>query len=555
MPVKRLRNKKLMAPKGRSATAHFVLRMDWQVKLLNDVGLRFAINWSKLQELGLLDGVKTGKMCEAALGLLGAQPVPKTLFWCTDQEQTQLTGGEFILSVLRVTGGRFEDWFHRCSNDLATAQAEAGLTVMYYSAVLIYNIGYGPWQSCLWWQTMLAQAAALKNVLTSDSPIVLRLWKRRIRELGLQGETSPELIGKEARVAWLESIDAKAVMNLKMHKVKTSTWMSLQMAHESGWGAHGTSRTTILSNMCMNKGWISTAEDLFAGAGMRSFRTEAENGSGPLPKSKAEALRSAKKKVDALKSRAKQTVAAATIAAADDDVINGINLIAHGSDAEFREFQRTASTLKSPDDTAAFSQSWSQWGWLVVCKKTLLCRNDAAGLALCGYQTAFATHEVGDLLITSPEVKYQDCLARTLGLFTDRIISNRIGSMIGWTTMYPKRLAGLLCESTRPRALAQFQKACKAFWKSKDMDNTILPLFISFLSLLCFRMVCTFTFKHVLPRPPPFHIADSRGGGHVRGRWCCGCVRTHSRRRRFSAPSQTRAATEAKVVCLAQADV
>ena len=94
------------------------------MEVLDPQGLKRFQNKDHLDTLGLREGCMTGKFPE---------PMPKipadlevaSLSVCTDQEQTQITGGEYIFKPepegLGCTGVRLSDDFHRWNNDLESA--------------------------------------------------------------------------------------------------------------------------------------------------------------------------------------------------------------------------------------------------------------------------------------------------------------------------------------------------------------------------------------------------------------------------------------------------
>ena len=47
------------------------------------------------------------------------------------------------------------------------------------AGTLIFNIGYGPWQSHAWFHALLAEAKRVSAAMSADSPLVRRLWPRR----------------------------------------------------------------------------------------------------------------------------------------------------------------------------------------------------------------------------------------------------------------------------------------------------------------------------------------------------------------------------------------
>ena len=116
-------------------------------------------NMDKLKALKLDIGSRTGNLPNPMLDI-PADVVVECLVFCTDQEQSQITGGEFILtcgSGLGCTGVRLSDDYHRWNNDLGMAVAKAGLTPAEKAATLIFNIGYGPWQKTAFFHHICAQ--------------------------------------------------------------------------------------------------------------------------------------------------------------------------------------------------------------------------------------------------------------------------------------------------------------------------------------------------------------------------------------------------------------
>ena len=105
---------------------------------------------------------------------------------CTDQEQTQITGGEFIFKPepegLGCTGVRLSDDFHRWNNDLESATAKAGLAPVEKAATLIFNIGYGPWQKAAWFHLIIAQGNRLCKTLSANSQLLQRYWMNILKD-------------------------------------------------------------------------------------------------------------------------------------------------------------------------------------------------------------------------------------------------------------------------------------------------------------------------------------------------------------------------------------
>ena len=127
-----------------------------------DVGLELFKNVHRLKEMNLFNGCLSGKFPEP-MPAIPSDLVVECLTVCTDQEQTQVTGGEFIFTPepfgLGCTGARLHDDFHRWNNDVSMAVALAGLKPSEKAGTLIANIGYGPWQTAAWFNTLCAHGS------------------------------------------------------------------------------------------------------------------------------------------------------------------------------------------------------------------------------------------------------------------------------------------------------------------------------------------------------------------------------------------------------------
>ena len=176
---KREENQKLVRTVPRKASLKHVLRVNHFVSMLNTDGLRMFRNIDKLKDWGLHEGCLTGKF-PAPMPRIPVDWVPASLSVCTDQEQTQITGGEFIFGEkpdgLGCTGARLSDDFHRWSNDLNSATAKAGLKPVEKAATLIFNIGYGPWQKAAWFHLICSAGHRLSKAMKPSDKLLQRFF-------------------------------------------------------------------------------------------------------------------------------------------------------------------------------------------------------------------------------------------------------------------------------------------------------------------------------------------------------------------------------------------
>ena len=421
-------------------------RLNRIVAFYKDPDLRYYVNEHLLVKCGILEAVKTGKFqSEALRAAYGAQPAPPICCWVTDEEQSQLTGGEYVIEKLQVCGVRFRDCIHRCWNDLQHAVALAGLTPQWYAMAFLYNVGHGPWQSAKFWRDILAQVETHAKTLKSDDVLLQRFWPRVLIDKSMQHEDSDETVGRLGRERFIEDLAARSqkIAALRGPKVKPSVWLSFNKAHDE-WDSHVSTRAMLLAQLSLNKGWILTAEDLFSGA--RTVTPLSQEEAAAAPASKAAAVRSAKAKAEAHKKRTANCCAAAALVAADQECINGARLIALGSRALYSEFAALSQTeegLTSVENTARFCQSWAQWGWLAALKDTWRSLWNAEQLDRAGLRASFREAVLASARENPAEVRCQDALARTLGRFVFNIVRNRAGSMISWSSQWPNKLAGL----------------------------------------------------------------------------------------------------------------
>ena len=204
---------------------------------------------------------------------------------------------------------------------------------------------------------------------------------------------------------------------------------------------------------------------------METSCEEDASGDKLAPKSKAEALRSAKAKVDALKMRTANVFVAATKLLADIDVINGIRIILHAGRAQWTGFNELVGDLTTPAKSLALAQRWARQEWLQPLNGTVACLTDVRGLIGCGFHADFKVEEVRAMSEDAPTIRYQDALARRLGRLVDCILEKRSGSMAQRSFYYPFKLAGLTStdESVRREAMREFEKDVRAVWAAKDL--------------------------------------------------------------------------------------
>lgn len=469
LPKKRKTNSKLVHRVERRASQQHVLRVNRYLGMMNsEQGLRAFQNVGTLRDWNLDIGCLTGKFPEPMPHMEKGYCVHSVAL-CTDQEQSQITGGEFIFRPepegLGCTGARLSDDFHRWNNDMAMSVAKAGLAPVEKAATLFLNIGYGPWQSGAWYHGICNEGQRLSTTLPANSQLLLTFWPRILKDMKLSILSGDNKSGEEARRTFLDKLPGLNLMNLRGTKVAPAQWMSVYIAGHA-WDETLSARALVLASLCMKKGWILTDEDLFSPTRLGATSV----GDKPAPKSKADGVRDARQKLESLKKRQENNMVAATKLLADVDVVNGFRVLMLAGRSQWTGFNALISQLTTADKCLDHCISWANWGWLDPLHECNTCMADAIGLSRCGIDTDFTARDMRGLSLHSAEVRYQNALAQRLYRLVDLITCTRAGSLVERCHYYPYRLAGLasqdrvLVKST----LCEFERDVNAWWSAKD---------------------------------------------------------------------------------------
>ena len=466
---KRKTNQKFVKYVPRKASRKFVVRVNRFVQMINPRGLRLFQNVHKLTELNLKKGCETGKFPEP-LPTIPPELVVESFACASDQEQTQITGGEFIFgdkpACLGCTGARFSDDFHRWNNDINSATSKGGMAPVEKAATLCFNIGYGPWQSAAWFAMIFAEAHRNARSMKPNSQFLQKYWYEILRGKGLHKSTSDDIVGESARSQFLKDLPQMTLVQLKGIKVAVSKWMTLFEAGDK-WDPVLSVRGLCLGSLVMSKGWVLTEEDLFTPTRLGATCL----GDKPDPKSKAAGVQQANAKIEALQKRQQNTLVSAAKLLADVDVINGIRVLMHLGRPQWTGFNALVKKLTTEEKCLAHLLDWALWGWLDTLIENVRCLEDAVGLSRCGLESDFTSAELLGKTINAPVVKYQDALAVRMHRVNNLIISHRSGSLVERCHYYPFRLVTLLSENegVAKAGLAEFEKDVKAWWAAKDM--------------------------------------------------------------------------------------
>ena len=139
----------------------------------------------------------------------------------------------------------------------------------------------------------------------------------------------------------------------------------------------------LLGRMSARSGDIKCVEDLFISAMDTAGFDDAAlslsvSDAGP---SKRKANKEAKATVDDLRRKMNNTVAAAARVSVDEDLVNGMRMVALGTRSEEIAFRRMMKYLKGAADSESYYHEQAQWGYLMWCKETLNGLTDPVALS------------------------------------------------------------------------------------------------------------------------------------------------------------------------------
>lgn len=434
-------------------------------------------NAQRLRDLGfeklVLEGVHNYMEPEALSRLVDAmreEPSPHQLGVAHDQWQVQLTGIGWM-QELGLTIEGLADPQHRAHNDAETAICWAGLKTSHHAAILICNALLGPWGTCAFFHGVVAEGKNSVVAMQPDDPWLLRYWPGIVKDNGWQ--EVPGIYNKEARQKWLEEeLPDHPCYKVLGTKVEPNKWMSFHDGFSDFLDVNLHTRGMLLGKMCARSGKITCVEDLFVPAmdsdGFEPFEGDEEDVHAAGP-SRARANREAKATIDDLRKRMNTTVAAAARVSCDEDMVNGMRMVALGTRSENHAFRHMMKHLKGAADSLDYYWEQAQWGYLKWCKETLQCLTDTLALSRCGFVVHFPTTLLAATTLHSASVRYQDHLATKLMRLCTNLISNRVGSHLVHTHSYPGKLALSLRAETTTAALTELDNDLAAWHAAKDL--------------------------------------------------------------------------------------
>jgi hypothetical protein len=211
----------------RKPTLQWILLIDRVFRICRDVGLELFENAHLLKDVGILPMISTGtKVATDVFARFLSLPLPGSLWIAADQEQRQITACNFLADHCGLTIEFIFDFAHRSTNDMVDTLVKCGLWTIYLMAIVIFNISFGPYGSCAWFQQLVHTAQKMRNALTPNDPLVLRYWPRILVERGHHYSTDQAKVGEQARQELIDNMDVNGIVSRKGQRCSKKQWWS-----------------------------------------------------------------------------------------------------------------------------------------------------------------------------------------------------------------------------------------------------------------------------------------------------------------------------------------
>lgn len=209
----------------------------------------------------------------------------------SDQEGKQRTGSYYLLhrgfSMVLL-----QPIHHRRNNDLSLAFEAAGFSSLLRRCMIKANVAYGPFCTGLFMSDLRDASVDISENMSYHHPLLMTLWPRIVRDKTL---VLPEEVDERGRRRFLLELPCSPAAATKGIKCSYNKWMSILDAVEYG-DAHNGEKLLILLYLGLQKGWISSYEDLWDEARCPKIVNEMSKAFAylqPAPKAQARPKRAA----------------------------------------------------------------------------------------------------------------------------------------------------------------------------------------------------------------------------------------------------------------------
>ena len=193
--------------------------------------VRFS-NMRQRTTLGLTAFVETGAVVPPHMfTTLLDHPHPSLLAIGRDEEQVQICAENIAADGLALSLEGFSDFAHRTWNDNKNSLKRSGFWFLKLSAILIYNVGYGPWATAAFYHQLLEHASAKVANLRPDGELVKFFWKAILKDRGDHQSADPDVSGLPARTRLVATLKYRLSMLLINDKCSQKSFFSMNKAH------------------------------------------------------------------------------------------------------------------------------------------------------------------------------------------------------------------------------------------------------------------------------------------------------------------------------------
>eukprot|EP00974_Lingulodinium_polyedra_P111027 10738955-Lingulodinium_polyedra.AAC.1 len=118
------------------------------------------------------------------------------------------------------------DVYHREWNDVKMALGQAGLWWVVLLTSLTFNLCFGPWEGCAWFEKLVSAAVQYFALERVSNPLFQALYPAICRDKGL-----PEVGGVDHQQAILDEVASSEAWEKKGPHVANKRWFSWCQAH------------------------------------------------------------------------------------------------------------------------------------------------------------------------------------------------------------------------------------------------------------------------------------------------------------------------------------
>ena len=150
----------------------------------------------------------------------------------------------------------FGDFAHRAKNDVNAAMAKAGFHIFAQAAILVFNVGYGPWTSAAFFNQILTHVQMNIGRSQVDGNTILHFWRGILRDRCLLHETDPMLVGRPARADVISKLASRVLLLITNDKCSAKSFFSLNLAAKA-WQPVFTELAVCIASLCITKGYVA----------------------------------------------------------------------------------------------------------------------------------------------------------------------------------------------------------------------------------------------------------------------------------------------------------